>query len=82
MAEGERPEEKEEVAPERYTALRNVLEFTDDEIVYVIEELKRGKAPGDGKLTNDLIKSGKEILTGYIRLIFNAIRRQGAIPTQ
>lgn len=46
-----------------------ILEFTNDEIEYVTEDLKTEKAPGDDMIVNELIKVAKEILTTLPRQI-------------
>ena len=55
-------------------------EVTDDECSKAIRALKPGKAVGDDKVTNEMLKEGGGALWKAITFIMEAIRQQEWIP--
>lgn len=64
------------------STVKDTPEFTKSEIEYLINDLKNEKAPGNDKITNELITTGKSVLIKYIKDLFTAILEQEKIPEQ
>ena len=56
--------------------------FTKEEIICGIEKLKSNKAPGVDRILNEFLKTGKEVLSGAITMLFNKILESGKYPEQ
>lgn len=56
--------------------------FMEDEIVNIIRTLKNNKSPGEDKITNEMLKTGNEILAQPLLSVFNKILQTTQIPEQ
>ena len=56
--------------------------FTKEEIICGIEKLNSNKAPGIDRVLNKFLKTGKEVLSSAITVLFNEILESGKYPEQ
>ena len=54
--------------------------FNKEEVTRGIKKLKSRKAPGIDKILNEFLKSGREVLSTAITLLFNKILQSGKYP--
>ena len=57
------------------------LKFTKAELISGIASLKNNKATSFDRVSNEMLKSGKFILSDPILLLFNAVLKQSIYPT-
>ena len=56
--------------------------FKEEEVIRGILKLKPGKSPGLDKILNEFLKSGREMLSTVITMLFNKILQSGKYPEQ
>ena len=54
--------------------------ISEDEIIYAISKLKKGKSPGIDGIPAELILASKDILLPHLRFLYNYILDQGVYP--
>ena len=64
------------------TDIRGPLDvrISESEILTSIENLKRGKPPGTDLVLNEMLKTGKDVLTKPLCILFNNIIENGVYP--
>ena len=55
--------------------------MSEEEIDFAIKKVKLNKAPGCGKILNEVLKTGKDIIKGHLLELFNRILSSGKYPT-
>ncbi len=60
----------------------NEPDILERELQIIIKNLKKGKAPGVGKITNEQLKHRRPNLNKLLTVSFNKILKSGKIPTQ
>ena len=60
---------------------RSSYAMSEEEIDFAIKKVKLNKAPGCGKILNEVLKTGKDIIKGHLLELFNRILSSGKYPT-
>ena len=55
-------------------------DITDDEVTRAINSLTNNKAPGIDEISAEMLKHGKDAVTGQLVVLFNSIWREQEVP--
>ena len=72
----------EEIKNDEETGEENILPILTKEVEMILKDLKNDRAPGQDKITNEILKIFKNELTPAIRDMLNLIMAKEIIPEQ